>query len=234
MEIDIARTIARYIFGNDQALELVPLATTKRISSLRSVFRFMDPVLKGWGLFTSSVNTNWWQLGMAGKLSSFLCPSECVGQMDYVGFDYYWGISSLSITRILGLVEALVAGRTEKAPVYPKGLYNWLKEYGKQFPKLPILIIENGCVSVADKIERATYISLHLKEVQRAISDGVNVVAYICWSITSNRELGHPFAPDTDFGLYHIDLDTDPLLARQPTSSAEIYANIIANRNVPD
>jgi beta-glucosidase/6-phospho-beta-glucosidase/beta-galactosidase len=53
------------------------------------------------------------------------------------------------------------------------------------------------------------------------------VRAYICWSITSNREWGLKFTGNSDFGLYHVDLDTDPALTRQPTSGAEAYAQII-------
>ena len=32
---------------------------------------------------------------MGGQLPEFLCPEHCIGQQDYVGLDYYWGISSL-------------------------------------------------------------------------------------------------------------------------------------------
>ena len=50
----------------------------------------------------------------------------------------------------------------------------------------------------------------------------------MCWSITSNREWGLPFDDGSDFGLYHIDLDTDPALKRTPTDSSRIYAALIA------
>ena len=64
-----------------------------------------------------------------------------------------------------------------------------------------------------------------------AIDRGAPVDAYICWSITSNREWGLPFDDGSDFGLYHIDLDHDPELKRKPTDSSHVYAGLIAGAN---
>ena len=66
-----------------------------------------------------------------------------------------------------------------------------------------------------------------MREVERARREGVNIPIYICWSITSNREWGLPFGPGNDFGLYHIDLDSDPNLKRVPTTAVEVYKGII-------
>ena len=67
-------------------------------------------------------------------------------------------------------------------------------------------------------------------EVENAIEAGVPVAGYNCWSITSNREWGHAFDPNTDFGLFFVDLDRDPSLERVPTSDAAVYADIIRER----
>ena len=63
---------------------------------------------------------------------------------------------------------------------------------------------------------------------EQAVAKGVDVAAYVCWSITTNREWGLPTGPGTDFGLYHVDLDNDPELRRQPTPAAETYRRLIA------
>ena len=68
--------------------------------------------------------------------------------------------------------------------------------------------------------------------MQRAARDGVKVIGYVCWSITSNREWGLPFGKGSDFGLYHIELDTDPALKRVPTPAVATYQEIIACRGV--
>jgi hypothetical protein len=45
------------------------------------------------------------------------------------------------------------------------------------------------------------------------------------------RALGRlPAGPGADFGLYHVDLDGDPSLARRPTPATEAYAEIIRHR----
>lgn len=188
--------------------------------------RWLDPLLQRFSILSTALTSNWWSLGMAGRLAEFLCPSECVGQHDFVGFDYYWGISSLRIDRIKQLMGA-AAGRYATAPVWPGALYGMLTYHQRLFPSLPILIVENGCVEVADGVTRAMYLQDHLAEVERAIKDGVNVMGYVCWAITSNREWGLPFGPASDFGLYHIQLDHDPTLTRQPTAAAEMYRSII-------
>jgi ABC-type amino acid transport substrate-binding protein len=229
LEIDLARAIAQYIFGDPEKLRLQPATTAERIKLLRSIARILDPLLKQLSTLSTGLTSNWWHLGMAGKLPEFLCPPECVGQQDFVGLDYYWGIAALQITRIQRLLDAAM-GRFDRAPVWPGALYGMLRYHAALFPGKPILIIENGSVDVTDGVDRATYIRRHLLEVQRARRDGANVIAYICWSITSNREWGLKFDKSSDFGLYHIDLDTDPGLKRTPTETIDVYREIIRQR----
>jgi beta-glucosidase/6-phospho-beta-glucosidase/beta-galactosidase len=175
--------------------------------------------------------STWWHLGMAGQLPEFLCPKECIGQQDYVGLDYYWGISSLRLNRVQALIDAAL-GHFDRAPVYPGALHGLMRYLAELFPGLPLLVAENGSVAVADDVVRASYLRRHISQVQRVAADGVKVAGYVCWSITSNREWGHPFGPSNDFGLYHIDLDYDPELRRQATGEVEVYGEIIRNRGV--
>jgi beta-glucosidase/6-phospho-beta-glucosidase/beta-galactosidase/ABC-type amino acid transport substrate-binding protein len=230
IEIDLAREIARQIFGDSDRVRFQPTTTGSRLDLLCSpIQRLLDPLLKTISVFSVVVSSNWWHLGMAGKLSKALCPPQCIGQQDFVGFDYYWGISSLRIDRIRHLLEA--AGRHfDQAPVWPGALYHMLRFHADLFPGKPILIVENGCVEVADRVSRASYLRRHLGEVQRAIGKGMNVEGYVCWSITSNREWGLPFDKASDFGLYHVELDRDPSLARVPTDAARVFHEIIEKR----
>jgi len=68
----------------------------------------------------------------------------------------------------------------------------------------------------------------HLNQVSKVIKEGVPVAAYLCWSLTSNREWGHPFTKQTDFGLYHVDLDNDPDLKRIPSPEVDFYKKVIS------
>ncbi|MBH8573586.1 family 1 glycosylhydrolase [Nostocaceae cyanobacterium CENA369] len=227
LEIDLARTIAKQIFGDPSKVKFYAVSTQERLPVLHSIARIFDPALKLFSVLSTSLTSNWWHLGMAGQLPTFLCPQECVGQQDFVGFDYYWGISNLRLNRIQQLMDAAF-GRFGNAPVWSGVLYDMLKFHAQLFPGKEILIIENGCVDVADKVvTRVDYLRQHVQQVQRARQDGVNVVGYLAWCITSNREWGLKFGPDSDFGLYHIDLDTDLELKRQPTFAVAAYQEII-------
>ena len=231
LEIDLARAIAQEIFNDPTKVVFKPTNTQQRISLVRSLVRFLDPWLELFSIFSTSVTSNWWYLGMAGKLPEFLCPPECFGQLDFVGLDYYWGISNLRITSIKKLMNASI-GRYGDAPVWPQVFYDMLKFHSRLFPDKEIIVIENGCVDEADGIDRSTYLRQHIQQIQRAVKDGVNVTGYICWSVTSNREWGLPFDTNSDFGLYHIELDNDPSLKRVPTNAANTYQEIIQNRSV--
>ena len=116
--------------------------------------------------------------------------------------------------------------------MWPGALYGLLHYYAQMMPGLPLLIVENGSVDLADNIRREEYISRHIAQVQRAVQDGLNVIGYMYWSITTNREWGNPLSPSCDFGLYQIDLDHDSSLTRHETVAANVYRQIIMDRGV--
>lgn len=231
LEPDLARYAAAKLFGTaDGHLVFVPTDISSRMDATRSWLRFLDPIFRAYAVFSTILATNWWNLGMSGQLAEFLCPREAVNALDYVGIDYYWGINTLSLNRITHLLAAAET-RYVNAPVWPGVLRPILRDAHAQFPTLPVVVVENGCVTTADGIARIEYILRHIAEVQRAVADGVPVEAYVCWSITSNREWGLPFDDSSDFGIYHIDLDTDPALIRQPTPAVDGYKAVIAARS---
>jgi len=228
LEVELAKAVAAEIFGDASRVRFHELSEHEhRTTLLRPFTRILDGPLRSITALTTAFNANWWHLGMAGALPEFLCPPGCEGQQDFVGLDYYWGLYHIRLNRVHQLMDA-AAGHFDHAPVYPQGLYSVLKQASLMFPGLPVVVVENGCVEKADGVDRATYLRLHLKELERAAKDGVNVHAYVWWSITSNREWGRPSDAATDFGLYHIDLDADPELKRVPTAAADAYRELIA------
>ena len=172
-------------------------------------------------------NTNWWYLGMAGKLPPYLCPPECVGQQDFVALDYYWGIPALHLDRLANLMGAMQQ-RFGRAPVWSKGVYRALRYLQRMFPQHEILVAENGCPERDDDLHRLAYLQRHVGEVVRACRHGVPVIGYLCWSITTCREWGLPDEPHCDFGLYRVDMENDPDLVRQPTAVSEGFRELIA------
>lgn len=228
LEPDLARLIAERILGPGNVnVQFVRLQGERRVSATRSWWQMFDGLRKTIALFTTLLGANWWDLGLAGRLPSFLCPDECVGALDYVGLDYYWGVPSLRPSQLQRLFAAAEC-HYGNAPVWPGFLDSILAEAQRSFPGKPIVVIENGCVATADGFSRAQYVTEHVQRVEEALAKGAPIAAYVCWSITSNREWGLPFDNNSDFGLYHIDLDRDPSLTRVATPASEAYAQIIA------
>ena len=227
LEVRLARLIAVRLFGDESKLVIVPISPGDRFGSMESKSSWLNWAWRFWGTTTLIANSNWWYLGMSGKLAKELCPPEAIGAQDFIGLDYYWGLPTHRLANFR-LLEEAANGRFLRAPVWPRGLFHALRRFSRWFPGQELLIVENGCTPTAGGVTRSDYMRSHLAEVANAISAGVPVRAYNWWSITSNREWGHPFDPNTDFGLYFVDLDNDPGLVRRPTPEAELYSEIIA------
>ena len=228
LEPDLARRIAQLIFGDPERVQFKPLGGVQRLTATRSSWlHALFALRKSFAIFTTLLGTNWWNLGLAGKLPEFLCPRECVGALDYVGLDYYWGVPSFWPSELnrLSCASDFDYGN---APVWPDALDLIIAEAERDFPGDPIVIIENGCVTRVPGFSRANYLAAHVNQVRKAVARGAPVEAYLCWSISSNREWGLHFDDNSDFGLYHVDLDTDPELKRVPTEASGTYANLIA------
>ncbi|MFC7338309.1 family 1 glycosylhydrolase [Haloferula chungangensis] len=226
MEKSLARAIAKDLLGDESCLELVELRAMDRLQVLETKSTWLNWAWRFWGTTSLIANANWWYLGISGKLAAELCPEEAIGAQDFVGLDYYWGLPSWRLNRFR-LLEEAAHGRFLSAPVWPRGLYHALKRFHRWFPDQDVLIVENGCVPNADGMSRSDYVRAHLRQVENAIAEGVPVKSYTYWSITSNREWGHAFDPNTDFGLYFVDLDKDQALSRVPTPEVGLFRKLV-------
>ena len=146
-------------------------------------------------------------------------------KLDCIAIDYYYR----------GVSLALLKGRMWEVDLAPDGLYRALKRYARKYPKLPILIAENGMPTLnaqprADGVTRSEALRNCVYWTQRAVAEGVAVIGYMYWSLTDNFEWGS-YGPR--FGLYTVDVLTDPKLARVPTDAVETYRTLIRERGVP-
>jgi beta-glucosidase/6-phospho-beta-glucosidase/beta-galactosidase len=132
----------------------------------------------------------------------------------------------MRLHQLFCLVEAMQQ-QFARAPVWPRGLYYVLRNLQRMFPGQEIVVVENGCPEREDGLTREAYLRRHVAQVLKARQRGVNVGGYLCWSITTTPEWGLDGDAACDFGLYHIDLERDAELRRQPTPSAEEYRRII-------
>jgi beta-glucosidase len=131
-------------------------------------------------------------------------------------------------------------------PNYPRADSQWLnlvpqaiywatrmchELYGHQ----AILITENGCgyddEALVDgeviDLHRRDYVRNHLREVHRAIADGIPIEGYFLWSFIDNFEWEDGYR--RRFGIVHCDYGTQ---ARTPKLSAGYYRDVIRTRRV--
>jgi beta-glucosidase/6-phospho-beta-glucosidase/beta-galactosidase len=226
IEFDLGRVLARSIYGDPSRVEFRQADVPDPDTILTRIRNKIDEWLQAWTVFSTFVSSSWWYLGMRGELPDDLCPSKNAGQFDFVSFDYYFGVSALTPGRLYRLALSMQR-QFDQAALWPGGLYQVLRYYHRLFPDKPIVIAENGFAGEPASQRRGEQIAAHVKSVQRAIGDSIDVQAYCVWSITSNREWGLAQTPASNFGLYYVDMEQDPDLKRQPTLSVEAYRKLI-------
>lgn len=231
VEFDLGRAIAGAIFGDSSHVEFRRAALPDHPSLRLRLRDSIDHYLRAFTLFSTFVASSWWYLGMRGKLPDYLCPPGCASQLDFVAFDYYFGVSAPTPRQIRRLARS-IQRQFNVSALWAGGLYQALRYYHKLFPDLPIIIAENGFAGEPDSRRRGEQLAEHVRAVQRAVAEGIDVRAYCVWSITSNREWGLPQDAASDFGLYYVDMDGDPELKRRETPSTEVYRRLIEQRGV--
>jgi beta-glucosidase len=151
-------------------------------------------------------------------------------KLDFVGIDYYYSAGPTQANTLYAAIDQFW-----KADPSPDGIYYALQYYDERFPKLPLYIIENSLPVENHEPRFDGYLREdHLRDIvywlEQAKADGYNVIGYNYWSLTDNYEWGS-YTPR--FGLYTVDVKTDPALTRVPTAAVEAYRDIIAQNGVP-
>jgi beta-glucosidase len=117
----------------------------------------------------------------------------------------------------------------------PQAIYWASRMCHRLYGHSSIYITENGCGyneeplvngEVVD-LHRRDYLRNHLREVHRAIADGVPVDGYFLWSFIDNYEWEDGY--QRRFGIVHCDYQT---LKRTPKLSARYYADVMRTRMV--
>ena len=176
-----------------------------------------------------SSNIVWMGEGLrSGALQWFtdwLFLNGVTDKIDCMAIDYYYR----------GISDAVLKGQTWEADPCPSGLGRALKKLSRRHPRLPLLVAESGMPTLnagprPDGIRREDALRDCVYWVQRARAEGVNVLGYMYWSLTDNFEWGH-YGPR--FGLYTVDVLTDPELKRRPTDAVAAYRQVIRENGVP-
>ena len=119
--------------------------------------------------------------------------------------------------------------------VGPEAIY-WSPKLAAQLWNLKeIYITENGASS-ADVLtpdghvydsDRVMYLRNYLTQLHRAVSEGVPVRGYFCWSLMDNYEWADGYA--YRFGIHYVDFKTQK---RTPKMSAHFYKEVVARNGL--
>lgn len=151
---------------------------------------------------------------------------------DFIGIQYYH-TDYLTWSPLGGGKWGIVDVKNPRDPqkdsdlgwlIYPEGLYPILKRAAR-YDK-PIYITENGVADRDDRL-REGFIREHLRQILRAIDEGVPVRGYIYWSLLDNFEWDKGYWPR--FGLVAVDYATQ---SRRIRPSAQAFKSIIEQNAV--
>ncbi len=76
-------------------------------------------------------------------------------------------------------------------------------------------------------LDRIMYLRNYLRQLQRAVAEGVPVRGYFLWSLMDNFEW--IFGYEKRFGLIHVDFETQ---RRTPKLSASFYRDVVARNAI--
>lgn len=97
-------------------------------------------------------------------------------------------------------------------PIDPYGFRHFIQDFDHRY-QLPILILENG-IGHRDRLEddgsihdpyRIDYHRDHIKQMERAVEDGANVIGYLTWSATDLYSTREGF--EKRYGFVYVDKD---------------------------
>lgn len=170
------------------------------------------------------------------------------GTVDFIGFSYYMS-SAISVTNKTDNMQGNILGG-QKNPflkasdwgwqIDPIGLRLALNDLHGRYD-IPLFIVENG-LGAYDKVEedgsinddyRIEYLSEHIKEMEKAIEDGVELLGYTPWGCidlvsASTGEMSKRY------GFIYVDKDDEGngTLGRIKKKSFNWYKEVIANNGV--
>ncbi|MBZ0214139.1 MAG: beta-glucosidase [Nitrospirae bacterium] len=152
--------------------------------------------------------------------------------LDWLGLNFYSAPTVKAGPDGQPVVVKYPAGHPQNAmgwPITPEGIY-WMVKFHYERYGLPIVITENGMANL-DAVDedggvhdpqRIAYTRNYLKQLHRAIQDGIDVRGYFHWSLMDNFEWAEGYSKR--FGLVHVDYATQK---RTPKDSAYWYREVI-------
>jgi beta-glucosidase len=205
-----------------------PVATIQGLTPMYPVVRTRDPAERERANTLASLYGDaFWCWAAALRDGVLAVPGrppievpDMAGSFDLIGFSYYCAQAVYADGSVGPYPTEAPVGPMDYAP-WPEGLGIVLRELGDRLPGRALLIDECGLgtgpfdiatVRDTDDDRRAAYLTDCLREVERAIDDGVDVRGFFHWTAIDNYEWLHGY--DVRFGLFDRD--------RNPKASADL------------
>ncbi|HVT74714.1 MAG TPA: GH1 family beta-glucosidase [Lacunisphaera sp.] len=169
----------------------------------------------------------------AGDLALIGQPTDFLGLNIYTGFFVRAGPEGRP--QMLKVPARYPRADSPWLNLMPQSIYWGARLAHETYGVKEIFITENGCGYDGDEVQggevndlhRRDFIRGYLRELQRAIRDGVPVRGYFLWTLLDNFEWEDGYA--RRFGLVHVDFQTQ---RRTPKLSAGYYAAVMAANRV--
>jgi beta-glucosidase len=149
---------------------------------------------------------------MPGDLETISVP------LDFLGINYYTRavIKHNPEAFLVGAEQVFPEGNeySQMWEIFPQGFYDVLTGINSEYQPKEIYVTENG-VCVPDGVDfdgrvrderRIRYLRSHMREMHRAIQNGVPIKGYFHWTLMDNFEWA--FGYRTRFGLIYVDFET--------------------------
>lgn len=181
--------------------------------------------------FLEALSTGELRIQMPGFTAGRALIDGAANSTEFTGFNYYTRAHLRFVARA-PLVELEYLDRQGRGLTdigwewYPEGfgrLLRQLKRYGR-----PVWVTENG-LDDRSGLRRSRYLFEHLRELLLARSDGVDVRAYLHWSLMDNFEWLEAWGPR--FGLYQVDRST---MERRWTPACDYFRAVATTRRLTE
>ena len=143
---------------------------------------------------------------------------------DYLAVQYY-GVAGIDANGYQ--VEIHPVSRATWQQIYPQGLFDLLTRIKRDYPRIPLIITENGMPDptadhTVDDPYRVTFLREHFQQASRAIAAGVPLEGYYVWSLLDNFEWAEGYTQR--FGIVAVDFATQK---RTPKKSSALLTSVI-------
>lgn len=145
-------------------------------------------------------------ISVIGVKGSVHCKNpQAVGAFDCLGLNYYTGayISNFKVLPRVGIPT-----QSSLATIYPEGFAVAIDQINKKLAQkfnVPIYVTENGIPTGNDDY-RDVFYRTHLKELSKALNNGVDIRGYIVWAFLDSFDWLEAY--DFTYGVYAVDRKT--------------------------